>query len=237
MGRGSKRKQEDLPRTNPSTLLVTHVVAHESPRRTDGATALKQTELSDVTNSPNESNEWCSSTNTNFPIEKRLFITPLSVPSGAHTNSQIMPSVIDCNEYNEYNPPPDMSGKITEGGIAVVLKQCVKNLLFRDVKFFSYRDHDQYCTDPSTLCGKILIHCHSQNTILDKEWWDDHKGIVIKAITNMRNNSIKRIKELFQGMSYIIDTYLSFYSSCKHKSNAARSFLHFVRGTIHDRIR
>ena len=97
-----------------------------------------------------------------------------------------------------YKKAPKMTMSIADEGIAVVLKQCVKNHLFQDVKFYIDKDHKLYNTDPLTLCGRLLANCHSTEMLIcDPAWWEKNRSEVIKAITNRRNNAIKRIKEKF----------------------------------------
>ena len=202
MARGIKRKPEQLPRTDPRTIVVTNVV-HDTSTTEDASQKSnkmdqKQGSVSDITYSADGSkmNNNDVSTKDSVCGKEIVQLTPVNGDGGAQANNP-MPENI---QYNEYNPPPDMGTKITDDGIMLTLKQCVKHYLFCNVKFFISNHHDVYSTNPGTLCGKILIHCHSEKWNCDKDWWDNHKGTVIKTITNMRNNSIKRIKELYQGM-------------------------------------
>ena len=113
-------------------------------------------------------------------------------------DNQFLPSTIYPTKAE------DMSGQVAHEGIKTCIKQCVRNNLFRDVKFYIHTDHKVYSTDSHTLCGRVLMRCHSKEIEFDAKWWENHRSLVIKAITDRRNNAIKRIKERFQGKSILV---------------------------------
>lgn len=93
-----------------------------------------------------------------------------------------------------------VSGRITELGTKTVLKEAIRDELFRYMKFpDKFYDYD-FTTKPETICGTILRHAEMLDNATREQWWKESKQLVVKTYTDYRNNCIKKIKYKYKGM-------------------------------------
>jgi hypothetical protein len=92
-----------------------------------------------------------------------------------------------------------VSGRITECGTKTVLKEAIRDDLFRYMKFpDKFYDYD-FTTKPETICGTILRHAEMLDNATREQWWKESKQLVVKTYTDYRNNCIKNIKYKYKG--------------------------------------
>ena len=92
--------------------------------------------------------------------------------------------------------------KQSDAGKRQVLTTIVREELFSRVKFVN-REDLKYSLSPGTICHFVLerlVAC--SNSDWDKaEFWGDCKQLVIKKITDQRNNCIQAINAVTKGAS------------------------------------
>jgi len=92
-----------------------------------------------------------------------------------------------------------VSGRITECGTKTVLKEAIRDNLFRYVKFPDKLYDYDFTTKPETICGTILRHAEMLDNPTREQWWKESKQLVVKTYTDYRNNGIKNIKYKYMG--------------------------------------
>jgi hypothetical protein len=110
--------------------------------------------------------------------------------SGSHKSSSVpgLSSMMDMT-FNEVSPENQ----------AIMVRSCVKKHVFRLFKFYDREYDSRYSTDESTLCGFIMKHTnHSRAT---SDWWVTMRRMVVKTLTDQRNNAIKNMQNRFKGMN------------------------------------
>jgi hypothetical protein len=112
---------------------------------------------------------------------------PHPVPHGCVSNSNLTPN--EC----------DMTGTMTDRGKRVLIRDCVKNLLFRRLKFFRKELHGLYSQSQSTVCGLVMKSCNVSMEEATLEWWSQMRKVVIATHTDHRNNVIKTMRLRFRG--------------------------------------
>ena len=148
----------------------------------------------------------------------------VSTPRGAVVDIGMVPSTIvtTCNTKNNWDAAPpitqncvDMSMSITSTGMRAIIKECVKNKLFRCVKFFDCEKHGFYSENLNTACGLVIKFCHIAPTSQTQAlaWWREVRPLVIKTISDHRNNCIKSMRTVF-GRKYLLVWINMVFSCC-----------------------
>ena len=162
----------------------------------------------------------CFPNPTDMPITKAIRKPTIpdqvvSTPCGAVVDIGVVPSTIvtTCNNRNDSNRDAapiaqscvDMSMSITSTGMRAVIKECVKNKLFRCVKFFDREKHGFYSEQLNTACGLVIKFCHIAPTSQTQAfaWWREVRPLVIKTISDHRNNCIKSMRTMFGRKYYV----------------------------------
>jgi hypothetical protein len=89
---------------------------------------------------------------------------------------------------------------VTVGNIRNILKNNLKEYIFRRIKFYNRFKHAQYSTETSTLCGQLLKR---SNMNANATWWENMRPMIIKTLTDHRNNCIKRMQKRFKGTTIV----------------------------------
>lgn len=166
---------------------------------------------------------------TDMPITKAITKPTIpdqvvSTPRGAVVDIGMVPSTIvtTCNTKNNRDAAPpitqncvDMSMSITSTGMRAIIKECVKNKLFRCVKFFDREKHGFYSENLNTACGLVIKFCHIAPTSQTQAfaWWREVRPLVIKTISDHRNNCIKSMRTVF-GRKYLLVWINMVFSCC-----------------------
>jgi hypothetical protein len=81
----------------------------------------------------------------------------------------------------------------------MMVKHCVKNKLFRRLKFFKKDVHGLYDLRHGTVCAMIVANCNVTNDEASEHWWADMRKLVVCTHTDRRNNVIKNMHLRFKG--------------------------------------
>ena len=86
----------------------------------------------------------------------------------------------------------DMSLAISSDGMRGIIKECVKQKLFRCVKFFDREKHGFFSENLNTACGLVMKFCNIVSTSQQQAlaWWREIRPVVIRTISDHRNNCI-----------------------------------------------
>jgi hypothetical protein len=131
----------------------------------------------------------------NFPDPTDIAYTKpdqvVSTPGAVNFNQNAATIVQDC--------VVDMTMDITSTGMRAIIKECVKNKLFRCVKFFDREKHGFYSENLNTACGLVMKFCNIAITSKTQAlaWWREVRPLVIKTISDHRNNCIKSMRTNF----------------------------------------
>ena len=79
---------------------------------------------------------------------------------------------------------------------------CVKQQLFRRVKFFDDDLHGQFDHHPDSVCGMVRKYCNVSAIETNLNWWYETRGKIKRTIGNHRNNCIKSMRLRFCGTLY-----------------------------------
>lgn len=85
----------------------------------------------------------------------------------------------------------------TDATLRSIIKNCVKDHIFPKCKFFNRYTHGHYHTGSKTMCGQIMKYCRLN---ADASWWYTTRPMIIKTLTDHRNNCIKRMQARYKGM-------------------------------------
>jgi hypothetical protein len=177
-------------------------IANDRKQRRDA-----ENKIPNITMDPNDfkKEEWDEDSDGNGMIgvrdnlkdkKQNDFQTPTPPPStinirkssGSHKSSSIpgLSSMMDMT-FNEISPENQ----------AIMVRSCVKKHVFRVFKFYDREYDSRYSTDESTLCGFIMKQTnHSRAT---SDWWINMRRMVVKTLTDQRNNAIKNLQNKFKG--------------------------------------
>ena len=110
-----------------------------------------------------------------------------------------MPCVSGFAIHNNVN---DMTMKMTDTGKRGLVRECVKKVLFRRIKFFRKELHGMYHQSPTTVCGLIINYCNMPLEEATMDWWSKTRKVVLASHTDHRNNVIKLMRLRFIGKQF-----------------------------------
>jgi hypothetical protein len=99
----------------------------------------------------------------------------------------------------------DMTGKMTPAGRRLLVRDFVKKVLFRRLKFFIRELHGIYNQSGTTVCGLVIKHCNLSEHEATLDWWSTMRKVVISTHTDHRNNVIKTMRLRFRGTLLLTD--------------------------------
>ena len=94
----------------------------------------------------------------------------------------------------------DMTGQMTPAGRRMLVRDCVKKVLFRRLKFFRKELHGMYDQSETSVCGLVIKNCNVALQDATLDWWAGMRKIVIATHTDHRNNVIKTMRLRYRGM-------------------------------------
>ena len=128
----------------------------------------------------------------------------------------ILPMIVCQSNMNMHHDFMDMTGKMTPAGKRMMVRDFVKKVLFRRLKFFIKELHGMYHQSETSVCGLVIKNC---NDVPDHEatldWWATMRKAVISTHTDHRNNVIKTMRLRFRGTYFVIAATLC-YSKLTH---------------------
>ena len=110
-----------------------------------------------------------------------------------------LPATMPCVSGFAMHNVNDMTMKMTDTGKRGLVRECVKKVLFRRIKFFRKELHGMYHQSPTTVCGLIINHCNMPLEEATMEWWSKTRKVVLSSHTDHRNNVIKLMRLRFMG--------------------------------------
>jgi hypothetical protein len=132
----------------------------------------------------------------------RLVSTIAGVGKGlVVVSSNQQPLRNDNSGNNNVAAVKDMTMTVSARGIQRIVKDIVRDKLFRVVKFFDGEKHG-FCSDaPNTVCGIVVRSCNVMFSSCDemRAWWKEIRKTVIRTIADHRNNCIKAMRIQYRG--------------------------------------
>ena len=93
----------------------------------------------------------------------------------------------------------DMTLSVSTKQLKVLVTGCVKQQLFRRVKFFDDDLHGQFGHHPDSVCGMVRKYCNVSAIETNLNWWYETRGKIKRTLGNHRNNCIKSMSLRFCG--------------------------------------
>ena len=121
----------------------------------------------------------------------------------------ILPIVCQSN-MNMHHDFTDMTGKMTPAGKRMMVRDFVKKVLFRRLKFFIKELHGMYHQSETSVCGLVIKNCNVPDHEATLDWWATMRKVVISTHTDHRNNVIKTMRLRFRGTYGVIVVTLCF---------------------------
>jgi hypothetical protein len=129
-----------------------------------------------------------------------------ALPANGHINALMEPETMHlmipsaCVSNMElHHDATDMTGKMTPEGRRILVRNCIKNVLFRRLKFFKKDLHGMYDQRATSVCGLVIKNCNLPMKDATLEWWATMRKVVIATHTDHRNNVIKTMRLRFRG--------------------------------------
>ena len=93
----------------------------------------------------------------------------------------------------------DMTLNVSNKQLKVLVTGCVKQQLFRKVKFFDDDLHRQLDHHPDSVCGMVRTYCNISAIETNVNLWSETRGKIKHTLGNHRNNCIKAMRLRFRG--------------------------------------
>ena len=132
-----------------------------------------------------------------FPTVSNMFDDANNVSS--FDSNAPSPATLPCVSGFAIQNVKDMTMKMTDTGKRALVRECVKKVLFRRIKFFRKELHGMYHQSPTTVCGLIINYCNMPLEEASMEWWSKTRKVVLSSHTDHRNNVIKLMRLRFIG--------------------------------------
>jgi hypothetical protein len=130
----------------------------------------------------------------------------ISEPSLCYPNFQHVPQMVDLQPkqsslgtHTMVSNNEDMTLSVSTRGLHLIVRNIVKEKLFRKLKFFDKRKHGSYSTKSNTVCGMLIKLGNISAVEADYKWWDTMRSTVMRTHTDHRNNCIKAMRLRFRG--------------------------------------
>jgi hypothetical protein len=95
----------------------------------------------------------------------------------------------------------DMTMRVSAHGVRTLVREFVKEHLFRLVKFFNKDMHGHYDLSRASVCGLVIHHCNVEIQDANAAWWATMRKTIVTTLTNHRNNVIKTVRAKYRGTS------------------------------------
>ena len=163
-------------------------------------------------------------------------------------NGAVVPHTMVSNQPHVHTE--DMTLSVSTKGLRSIITDCVKDKLFRRMKFFDKSKHASYSTSPQTVCGLVIKFCNMSSVQADHKWWDMMRSTVMKIHTDHRNNCIKAMRIKFQGTCAVMCACVATRSvvltircfgseyrivdpKSSHRRSVSQSFAWWVKRAVH----
>jgi hypothetical protein len=130
----------------------------------------------------------------------------ISEPSVCYLNMHSVPHIVDLNAnhaalstHTMVSNNEDMTLSVSTRGLHLIVRNIVKEKVFRKLKFFDKRKHGSYSTKTNTVCGMLIKLGNISSVEADYKWWDAMRSTVMRTHTDHRNNCIKAMRLRFRG--------------------------------------
>jgi hypothetical protein len=93
----------------------------------------------------------------------------------------------------------DMTLSVSTKQLKVLVTGCVKQQLFKRVKFFDDELHGQFDHHPDSVCSMVRKYCNVFAIEMNLNWWYETRGKIKRTLGNHCNNCIKSMRLRFPG--------------------------------------
>jgi len=130
----------------------------------------------------------------------------LRYPADSHASDQLTepPSTKSSSSGTESTASDELDmtlTKTTKSALMFQVRLCVKEQIFRVVKFIDIPTMMPFDMDPNSLCGIVIKFCYTEELTVKQgaKFWIAARPMVTKSHTHVRNNYIKGMQSVYLG--------------------------------------
>jgi hypothetical protein len=106
-------------------------------------------------------------------------------------NNDVPVSCASNNHVTMHSSTKDMAKDMTSKHLSMMIRDCVKAVLFRRVKFYKKRIHGSYDFRTGTVMALVIQCCNVQQEKVTVKWWEQISKLIGTTVTDHRNNVVK----------------------------------------------
>jgi preprotein translocase subunit SecA len=189
-GKTGRKRIENIEHFNfdPTSLLDDNPRQEKKPKVQSVGTIAKRDAIDSVVSIEAQIQEVISEPSLRYPFLQNV---PQIVDLQSKQNVLGTQTMVSINE--------DMTLSVSTQGLHLIVRNIVKEKLFRKLKFFDKRKHGSYSTKTNTVCGMLIKLGNISAVEADHKWWDTMRSTVMRTHTDHRNNCIKAMRLRFRG--------------------------------------
>jgi hypothetical protein len=118
----------------------------------------------------------------------------ISKPSLCYPNIQNVPHIVDLHSkhgvldtHTMVSNNEDMTLSVSTRGLHLIVRNIVKEKLFRKLKVFDKRKHGSYNTKTNTVCGMLIKLRNISAVEADCKWWGAMQSTMMRTHTDHHN--------------------------------------------------
>ena len=108
-------------------------------------------------------------------------------------------SCLSNHDVTMHSSAKDMTKDMTSKHLNMMIRDCVKTVLFRRIKFYNKLIHGLYDFRPKSVMGCVIQFCNVEREKVTLKWWTPINKMIGNAVTDHRNNVISTVHKRFKG--------------------------------------
>jgi hypothetical protein len=197
-GKTGRKRIDNIEHFNidPTSLLDDNARQHKKPKVLSLGTIAKRDAIDSVVSLEARMEDVISEPSLYYPFLQNI---PQIVDLQSKESALGTQTMVSNNE--------DMTLSVSTRGLHLIVRNTVKEKLFRKLKFFDKRKHGSYSTKTNTVCGMLIKLGNILAVEADHKWWDTMRSTVMRTHTDHRNNCIEAMRLRFRGTFTFCDTH------------------------------
>jgi hypothetical protein len=122
-----------------------------------------------------------------------------SITNDVSFNNTVPVSCASNNHVTMHSSSKDMTKDMTSKHLRMMIRDCVKTILFRRLKFYNKLIYGLYDFRASSVMARVIRFCNVEQDKVTLEWWTPINKMIGNTLTDHRNNVIKAIHHRFKG--------------------------------------
>jgi hypothetical protein len=122
-----------------------------------------------------------------------------SITNDVSFNNNVPVSCASNNHVTMHSSSKDMTKDMTSKHLSMMIRDCVKTVLFRRLKFYNKLIHGMYDFRASSVMARVIQFCNVEQDKATLQWWTPINKMIGNTLTDHRNNVIKTIHHRFDG--------------------------------------